>query len=75
MDRIWMIGALTMIVMKMAMLLAGLQARNCKVNVDNEERNTHCKPPGARRMPPTKSQKNLRNRMPQKEAQIVSTID
>ena len=34
---------------------------------------TYCNPPGARRIPPTKSQKNLRHRIPQKAAHMVST--
>ena len=33
---------------------------------------THCNPPGSRNVPPTKSQKNLRQIRPQKPAQKVS---
>jgi hypothetical protein len=56
---IGMIGNLTMSVMKMAAPGAGLSDGDQRVTTC-EVAATYCKPPGSLKVPPTKSQKNLR---------------
>ena len=73
-EMICTIGALIMIVTKRAELGGALT-----IDVVRALRgsvyawlSTHCSPPGSRNVPPTKSQKNLRQIKPQKPAQKVS---
>jgi len=66
------IGSLTIIVMKIATLGDGLGQDNVKINSGTTCSDTHCKPPGARRTPPMKSQKNLRKKKPHKLAHTAS---
>jgi hypothetical protein len=63
-ENIGMTGALTIMSMNNASCFAGLGTSERRVNQETrwdwEVWNTHCRPPGLRMIPLTKSQKNLR---------------
>lgn len=59
-DRIGTMGVFIIKVTKMALELGALHGSTVSLIIRRVRRGTHWVPPESRRMPPTKSQKNLR---------------